>query len=87
MQQDRVDLARLIRHLVADPTGPCDKLGLTTIVQVPETPVWLSIGRDELEAIVSELLWNARESIDMSGTIEISLTHTGRDAAAVAIAA
>jgi CheY-like chemotaxis protein len=69
--QDRVDLARLIRHFVAIPDGPCNKPGLTTLVQVPEIPVWISIDRGTLEGFVIDLLRNSAESITMKGVLEI----------------
>src|SRR5262249_37097519 len=70
---ERLDLARLTRHLVADPAGPCSKPGLTTLIQVPDTPVWIAIDRDVLEPIVTELLRSSVESITMKGVVEIVL--------------
>jgi CheY-like chemotaxis protein len=71
--QDRVDLARLTRHLVALPGGPCNRPGLTTLVQVPEIPVWIRIDRDLLEPIVADFLRNSAQSITMKGTLEIAI--------------
>jgi two-component system CheB/CheR fusion protein len=70
---DRLDLARLTRHIVADPTGPCNKPGLTVLVQVPETPVWVGIDREILEPLVIDLIRSAAESITMKGIVEIVL--------------
>jgi CheY-like chemotaxis protein len=70
---ERVDLARLTRHVVALPGGPCNRPALTTLVQVPETPIWVPIDRDVVEAVVTELLRNSSESITMKGVLEIAL--------------
>src|SRR5262249_44387062 len=70
---ERLDVARLTRHIVADPAGPCNKPGLTVLVQVPEIPVWVSIEREILEPIIVDLIRSAAESITMKGIVEIVL--------------
>src|SRR5277367_1457614 len=70
---ERVDLARLTRHVVALPGGPCNRPALTTLVQVPETPIWVPIDREVVESVVTELLRNSSELIRMKGVLEIAL--------------
>jgi CheY-like chemotaxis protein len=68
-QSEKVDLARLVRHVIADRRDRFKKVAI--FVQAPDTPVWISVARLSLEHIVQSIIDDATYCTSRTGSIEI----------------
>lgn len=78
-----VDLAALLRDLVADHRPHCDRLGLSLTLEAPKDPLWVEGDGVRLVQIFDNLLANAARFTRPGGHVEV--TARGGDCARVCV--
>jgi two-component system CheB/CheR fusion protein len=68
---ESVDLARLVRHVVAERRNPFKHLSI--VIQGPDTPVWVAADRPSLEHIIHSIIDDASLCTSQSGTIDLAI--------------
>jgi PAS domain S-box-containing protein len=86
LRQERLDLARLVRHAAADHHAAFADAGLTAEVDVPEVPLWVRGDPTRLTQVAVHLLRNAAKFTPRGGTVSVRLTpDAGRGQAVLAV--
>jgi two-component system CheB/CheR fusion protein len=73
LDRRRGDLARLVEQAAEDHRGTFEAAGVSLEVDVPETPVWVSVDQTRLVQVLDNLLENARKFSERGGRIGVQL--------------
>jgi signal transduction histidine kinase len=84
LSMERVDLARLARSVAEDRRRTLEHAGLKLVLDLPETPVWVSADGTRMAQVLNNLLDNAAKFTDREGTVVVRLRREP-DAARVAL--
>jgi CheY-like chemotaxis protein len=86
LRTERLDLARLARVTVEDYHAAFAAAGLTTVVDVPEVPVWMQGDPTRLTQVLGKLLQNAIKFTPRGGTVSVRLAaDAGRGEAVLTV--
>jgi signal transduction histidine kinase len=85
LQQERVDLARVVRETAEDRRSNFVEAGLELVVDTPAEPVWVQGESGRLVQVTSNLLDNARKFTDRGGQVHLTLTLVEPDQVMVTV--
>jgi PAS domain S-box-containing protein len=74
LRPERLDLGRLVRTAAEDRRATLERAGLTLLVEVPETPVWVLGDPTRLAQILNNLLDNAMKFSDGGEHVTLRVT-------------
>jgi PAS domain S-box-containing protein len=83
LRSERLDLARLVRTVVADRRPLLEEAGVALTVKTPPTPVWIMGDSDRLAQVFDNLLDNETKFVDRGGSVTVVLTVARESSEAV----
>jgi signal transduction histidine kinase/ActR/RegA family two-component response regulator len=83
LQRERLDLARVVRHAVEDRRSVLEAASLSLLLELPETPVWITGDPTRLVQALGNVLDNAGKFTPAGGgvTVQLAVEEQGRQVA------
>jgi signal transduction histidine kinase/DNA-binding response OmpR family regulator len=73
LRKERLDLGRIVRHVVEDERPAFQRAGLAAHVELPETPVWVTADATRMTQVLEYLLQNAIKFTNQGGSVFVGV--------------